>query len=84
MTLIQVEQNVAQCVRCPYCSMTYEMRVDVEDGKLVNVHIEDAPRQCKRCGSPMDIEKVSMFANQKADEEAKLYGPLNEKIGNAK
>ena len=76
MTLKIVEQNTAQCVQCPYCSLKIELAVVIEDGKLVRARTDQAPEYCPRCTSPMDMDKVTEFADKRAREESGIYGPL--------
>jgi len=53
---------------CPYCSKSYPM-VNVENGETL-----ECPDTCRRCGSPMDVEKSIVFANAMAEKAAKATG----------
>lgn len=54
--------------QCPYCSLMLPMYVLNEQGELTDQRTE-APRSCRRCGSPMELgEKAQKFQDQKGTE----------------
>lgn len=44
---IEVPGGIGPATQCPYCSKCYEA--------------DDPPSRCKRCTSPMDVEKSHEF-----------------------
>jgi hypothetical protein len=70
------EANEVNCEVCPYCSKMFPVEdVQFDPPKPLNV----APT-CDRCGAPMDLEKLSKFADQKAEE---AHNPSLASIGKA-
>jgi len=56
--------------RCPTCSMGYPSFDDQQGGYDERgniIHPVRPPDTCKRCGSPMDVEKGKLFQDQMAE-----------------
>ena len=51
--------------QCPYCSHTYLALVVDESGQITQ-QMADPPRACRRCGSPMDLDKAQEFQDAAA------------------
>lgn len=77
-TLNTKEQNVATGVQCPYCSKFYELKMLIDIDRIVGIDYENSevPDKCRRCNCPMDQTAFLKFSDQRAEEEAKRYGPL--------
>ena len=58
--------GVGDTYQCPTCSMMY-LTVAIENGELTKIKV-DPPRDCRRCGSPMDITRALAFQNQMAEQ----------------
>ena len=52
-----------QAWQCPYCSRMYPTAD--EEGRP-----QECPAACRRCGSPMDVDKAQAFQDKKAAETA--------------
>lgn len=63
MTLLEVENNLALVVACPYCSKQYVTQEENGDRR-------DYPALCKRCGAPMNYDELNQFADAEAIREA--------------
>ena len=61
--------GMGECFQCPYCSHMYLASVVDESGVLTGSPA-DPPRECRRCGSPMDIGKAQKYQDERALEAA--------------
>ena len=61
--------GLGDCFQCPYCSHMYLASVVDESGVLTGASA-DPPRECRRCGSPMDIGKAQKFQDDRAEAAA--------------
>ncbi len=69
IAVVEIPGSVADAYQCPYCSKMYPS-MDLESDKLLK-----CPQECERCGCPMDIAKVTEFANLKAAAAEAQTGP---------
>ena len=53
-----------EAYQCPYCGHLYLTKVVDEAGQITNQDA-DAPRNCRRCGSPMDIDAAQKFRGRR-------------------
>ena len=58
---VDVPGGEREAWQCPYCSRMYPT-LDEEGRKL------ECPNTCRRCGSPMDIEKSKSYQGEKASQ----------------
>ena len=69
IAVVDIPGSIGEAYQCPYCSRMHST-MDLEADKPIR-----CPQECERCGCPMDIAKVTEFANQKAAEAAAPTGP---------
>jgi len=71
-------QSLALTVICGYCGKNTDVtKVEDRDGKPVAVRDFSLfpGNTCKRCGGPMDPDKVKAFSDMMAIKGAAMYGP---------
>lgn len=61
--LVEMPGGAGESYQCPYCSQAFP-RKDTEGREVT------CPATCRRCGSPMDIDKSLEYAHRKAVEAA--------------
>ena len=60
-----IEGEKADCYQCPYFGQMYlAHRVD-EQGEITDEKV-DPPATCRRCGSPLDLDKAQKFQDDEA------------------
>lgn len=55
--------------QCPYCGHTYLAHV-VDESGTVTAQTADAPRNCRRCASPMDVDAAQKYQDEMAEKAA--------------
>lgn len=71
--ITEIPGGYFEAYQCPFCSKlipAYE--VDSGSGEPIRDSKVDCPRNCPRCGSPMDIEKAKEFEDKMAAAAATL------------
>lgn len=68
LALKEAPGGAGDCWQCPNCSRMYPQMN--EGGERVQ-----PPRQCTRCGSPMDIEASAKFGETQAEIAASATAP---------
>lgn len=69
VAVVDIPGSVGEAFQCPDCSRMHPS-MDFEADKPIK-----CPRECARCGCPMDIAKQKEFSDQKAEQAAAQTGP---------
>lgn len=60
--VVEVPGGERQAWQCPYCSRMYPMQDD-------EARTLECPSACRRCGSPMDVDKSQAFQDAQAAKQ---------------
>ena len=67
--ITDVPGEMGEAFQCPYCSQMY-LAYAVDESGAPTGDTADPPRECRRCGSPMDVGKAQKFQDDRALESA--------------